>query len=266
MLVSECCCCNSTVVYYADAGNSSQASLYCYHTLHRQHQEGLHKPGDIIEWCVNCAGLSEFFTAIQNYRQAAYVLQCAEKVLGTIEPAAMPSELRDKYDDLRANLQRKYIKLELTVFKTAIQYVDQWEEYKRRREEVLQVASGSEGEGGMPTPPGVSSLPPPPPPDADTGAPITTVLTDFIPFHRLGVASLDYITADIHEYSRVQVQSAPDRSSSSSSSGSSNQWNICSYEDARLLFLRIQRRLELAKKHYVMDGGWVGVLRVCLVL
>lgn len=116
---------------YGHVGNTKQSSLCCYHTLRRQLTAGLTTNEAVMEWCVNCSGLADFFIAIGESKQAAYVLSMSEKILKEkyVLDASLGGDYCEKYTEITARLNRRWAKLDFVVLKTSLSYHDQWETY-----------------------------------------------------------------------------------------------------------------------------------------
>jgi len=255
---------------YGHIGNTKQSSLCCYHTLRRQLSAGLTTNDAVMEWCVNCSGLADFFIAIGESKQAAYVLSMSEKVLKEkyVLDAAHGGDFCERHIEITARLNRRWAKLDFVLLKTSLGLRDQWETYdtilKARAMLASQKTSEELVEGVRAAAENLSVTMPPKPPtehvstagtsaSSCSAAAATEVELDysqFQPFPGVSVPAVTFYSDDLTDYS---VTAAEARAVSPLPDGTVIH-NICNYDNARLVFLRAQARLELAKKYYVLDG------------
>jgi hypothetical protein len=258
---------------YGHIGNTKQSSLCCYHTLRRQLAAGLTTNDAVMEWCVNCSGLADFFIAIGETRQAAYVLSMSEKVLKDkyVLDAANGGDYCERYVEITARLDRRWAKLDFVLLKTSLGLRDQWDTYHTIIKSRAMLASQKETKTSAElvesvrdatSSSGTAAMPPAPPTvhlssSASCSAAAATEdeldYEKFQPFPGVSVPPVAYYTADLTDYSVAAAEAAA-AVAAAAPSDSPVVRNICCYDDARVVFLRAQARLEKAKKYFVLDG------------
>ena len=67
---------------YGHVGDVNKSSYFCRETLQRQFDAGLDNDvKSAYEWSKNCAGIADFYQAMEKYRHCAVALSSAEKIL-----------------------------------------------------------------------------------------------------------------------------------------------------------------------------------------
>lgn len=269
---------------YGHVGNTKQSSLYCYNTLYRQLKAGLSTNKAILEWCTNCQGLCDFFCAIENFEKAGYILNVCDKLLKTAynpntDGNASPIDMSEhnSYLECLANVNRRYVKLDLLCIRNAIDYYEKWTHVDstfvidnripsnvdmstsagliEKLKLTVEANDTLDGKGAS-----VDALPPPPPASESAVPPVTNdpqldthgdmdAELSFQPFPNLDIDPIPFITSDIFNYKEPSDGKDADIHSQNT--------NINSYGDVKKVFVRAQSRLEAAKKYYVMDGKLV---------
>ena len=127
---------------YGHVGDVNKSSYFCRETLQRQFDAGL--DSDIksaYEWSKNCAGIADFYQAMERYRHCAVALSSAEKILSekviakfkqtmtqsTTATATVPSPsetciggvIYSDVMELEADISRRWARLDAKLLKTA---------------------------------------------------------------------------------------------------------------------------------------------------
>ena len=104
---------------YGNVGNAELSCQYCFETLKRQILQGFSDFQRKLEWVKNCSGIADYYLATNNYLHGWYALLSAESVIQTIAQDELDSSDVEEYTEVEANLQRRFIKLDVSVLKIA---------------------------------------------------------------------------------------------------------------------------------------------------
>ncbi len=96
---------------YGNLGQKKQMAHYCQTTLSRQLET---QEYDAIEWCLSCATLSQYYVAVEAFKQARHCLASASTVFSKFvqegEEEAREGAMREKIEETRADISRCWAK------------------------------------------------------------------------------------------------------------------------------------------------------------
>jgi len=125
---------------YGFIGNTELSALYCHMTLQRQLMKGFGGLKDVLSWCSNCMGMADFHIALADFKSAAHALGVTEHVLRKHlqeSSAEKDDNTSDKVAELEADINRRWIRLDMTVLKKAVDNIG----YMPTEEQKMKVAN-----------------------------------------------------------------------------------------------------------------------------
>lgn len=101
---------------YGNLGKPALSAAYCHTTLGRQISS---RQYDAIEWCLNCATLSQYYLNTDNYRQARHCLASSEHILLEYlsQGKEKEDEMLEKIQQTKADVARCWIKYCIALLK-----------------------------------------------------------------------------------------------------------------------------------------------------
>jgi len=255
---------------YGNIGHSKLSSKYCHLTLQRQFQFNLQpffkeygtssngtKPASelnsknvlefvnklklALDWVKNCGGMSVFYMAMKHYKNCALALSSAENMLRQIvmpclknvdsrlptslreSSATMLNNLKSTSEEMEADLHRRFVSLDVLILKAAS---------SAHKEKILAA------EMGIPYVPTEET-------EDNEELPSKQSVADSSVF-KFGTSSSSGSkeSSEVEFFTGIPVTPITFLSAN----------DIDSFEKARTVFLRAATRIEVAKKHYVIDG------------
>lgn len=218
---------------YGHLQDSSRSSDYCKQTLQRQLEAGLVDIKSMLQWVKNCAGIADYYLALQQYASASCALLSAEKVFKEqvlkalyaqfdheVAPDSADANKKPNFvqgnlnaAEIEADLHRRFSVIDVLILKRAMERSKQWEVAQQIEIDLNALAEELSTD------------------ERDDQATISKLV-------RSGEEGMVEMFTGLAVAKPVQVFSS----------------EITTFEAARLVFLRAAARIESAKKYYVLDG------------
>ena len=104
---------------YGNIGNAQLSCQFCYETLKRQVIQGFTCFSQKLEWIKNASGIADYYLATNNYLNCWYALLSADSVGQTIHQEELDPTESENFNEALINLQRKFIKLDVSILRFA---------------------------------------------------------------------------------------------------------------------------------------------------
>lgn len=239
---------------YGHIGDTRKSGEFCFETLQRQYAVGFDNMAGALDWIKNCVGISDFYIALGHYKKCSLALLSAQavyirRVLTFQAQEKAEKEKKDKnrakdadpqnlkfldvltdpgissnaaFDDndiaeVEADLSRRLAHLDQTILKHA---------YERKLQQETAVENGVPFEDAEDDPE-----------DDDAGASSRAT-------KRAAEGEADCAPENIHFFKGLPVSPVPFLTAGA----------INTFADARVVFLRAGMHIDVAKKHFVLDG------------
>jgi len=236
---------------YGHIGDTKKSGEYCFETLQRQYSQGFDNVAGALDWIKNCVGISDFYIALGHYKKCSMALLSAQAVFirrvltfqahekekketKAKDTDADPQNLKfldlltekgqggdgdDNSDvaEIEADLSRRLAHLDMTVLRLA---------YERKLQKETAV------ENGIPFVDVAEDVE-----DNDAGASSRAT-------KRAAAGEAASPPENIEFFRGLPVSPVPHLFA-----GSINE-----FADARVVFLRAGMHIDVAKKHFVLDG------------
>ncbi len=103
---------------YSHLDQAKVSAEYCQNTLRRQLETNAYDP---IEWSLNAATISQYYIGVEQFAQARHCLASAHVVLSRVESADIPSLIKEKVEQAKADFGRCWIKYCIVLLKTSLE-------------------------------------------------------------------------------------------------------------------------------------------------